>query len=78
MDAAFKFSFSSMNMDFTMHLATDGHLIPKGLFVDIIVEKCQLLQQYLKSTVEFLTLVTNVSQETAIIKFIDQDIVKIL
>ena len=40
MDAAFEFSFSSMNMEFTMHLATDGHPVPKGLFVDIIVEKC--------------------------------------
>ena len=71
MDAAFEFSFSGMNMDFAMHLVADGHPIPKGLFVDIIVEKCQLLQQYLKSTVECLTLVTNVSQETAIINFID-------
>ena len=77
MDVVFEFSFSSINMDFTMHLVTDGHQIPKGLFVDIIVEKCQLLQQYLKSAVECLTLVTNVSQETAIIKFIDRDIVKI-
>ena len=31
----------------------------------------------LKSTVECLTLVTNVSQDTVIIKFIDRDIVKV-
>ena len=70
MDAAFE--FSGMNMD----LAIDGYSVPKGLFVDIMVEKCQLLQQYLKSTIECLTLVTNMSQETAIIKFIDRDIVE--
>ena len=44
MDAAFEFSFSSMNMDFAIHLTRDGHLVPEGLFVDIVVEKCLLLQ----------------------------------
>ena len=77
MDAVFEFSFSGMNMDFAIHLTADGHLVPKGLFVDIMVEKCQLLQRYLRSAVECLTLVTNVSQDTAIIKFIDRDIVKV-
>ena len=44
MDAAFEFSFSSMNMDFAIHLTHDGHPVPEGLFVDIVVEKCLLLQ----------------------------------
>ena len=44
MDAAFEFSFSGLNMEFAIHLTADGHQIPKGLFVNIVVEKCLLLQ----------------------------------
>ena len=74
MEAAFEFSFSGMNIDFAIHLTHDGHPVPKGLFVDIVVEKCLLLRRYLTSTVECLTLVTNVSNETAIVKFIDREL----
>ena len=70
MEAAFKFSFSSMNMELAIHLTTDGHPVPENLFIDIVVEKCLLLQCYLKSTVECLTMVTNVNKGTATIKFI--------
>ena len=35
MDVAFEFSFSSMNMDFAIHLTCDSHPVPEGLFVDI-------------------------------------------
>ena len=44
MDSAFEYSFSGMNMDFAIHLTQDGHPIPEGLFVEIVVEKCLLLQ----------------------------------
>ena len=43
MEAALEFSFSGMNMDFAMHLTTDGHPVPEGLFIDIVAEKCLLL-----------------------------------
>ena len=76
MDAAFEFSFSSMNMDFAIHLTHDGHPVPEGLFVDIVVEKCLLLQRYLKSTAECLALVTNVNQGKATIKFINRDMME--
>ena len=76
MEAALEFSFSGMNMEFATHLNADGHPVPESLFVDIVVEKCLLLQHYLKSAVEFLTMVTNVSKETATINFIDRDIIE--
>ena len=76
MDSAFEYSFSGMNMDFAIHLTRDGHPILEGLFVDIVVEKCLLLQWYLKSAAECLALVTNVNQGKATIQFIDQDIMK--
>ena len=61
-------------MDFAIHLTADGHQVPGGLFIDIIVEKCQLLQSYLKSEKDCLTLVTNMNDERAVIKLYDQDI----
>ena len=76
MDSDFEYSFSGMNMDFAIHLMRDGHLIPEGLFVDIVVEKCLLLQRYLRSAVECLTLVTNVHQGKATIQFIDWHLMK--
>ena len=76
MDAAFEFSFSGLNMDFAIHLTADGHHVPEGLFIDIIVEKCQLLHQYLKSTKDYLTLVTNMQDENAFIKIYDGDIIE--
>ena len=76
MDSAFEYSFSGMNMDSAIHLTQDSHPIPEGLFVDIVVEKCLLLQQYLKSAVECLALGTNVNQGKATIQFIDWDIMK--
>ena len=76
MDAAFEFLFTGMNMDFAIHLAADGCDIPEGLFINIIIEKCQLLHQYLKSSKDCLTLVTNVHDENASIKIYDQDIMK--
>ena len=71
MDSAFEYSFSGMNMEFAIHLTRDGCLIPEGLFVDIVVEKCLLLQRYLKSAAECLALVTNVNQGKATIQFLD-------
>ena len=40
MEAVFEFSFSGMNMEFAIHLTTDGCPIPGGLFIDIVTEKC--------------------------------------
>ena len=74
MDAAFEFSFNGLNMDFAMHLTHDGHKVPEGLFIEIMVEKCLLLHQYMKSTDECLTLVSNVNNEKAMIKLYDHNI----
>ena len=74
MDAAFEFSFNGLNMYFAMHLTADRHLVPEGLFINIMVEKCQLLHQYMKSANNCLTLITNVNNEKAFIKIYDHDI----
>ena len=54
----------------------DGHDIPEGLFINIMIEKCQLLQQHLKSSKDCLTLVANVNHQTASIKVFDQNIME--
>ena len=72
---AFEFSFHGLNMDFAMHLTQDGHKVPEGLFTEIMVEKCLLLRQYMKSADECLTLVSNVNNEKAIIKLYDHDMI---
>ena len=74
MDAAFEFSFNGLNMDFAIHLMLDGHKVPEGLFIDIMVEKCLLLHQYMKSADKCLTLVSNVNNEKPKIKLYARDI----
>ena len=74
MDATFEFSFTGMNMEFAIHLTADGHSVPEGLFINIMIEKCQLLHQHLKSSKNYLTIVTNMSHQTAFIKIFDQNI----
>ena len=76
MDAAFEFFFTGMNMEFAIHLAADGHSIPEGLFINIMIEKCQLLHQHLKVSKDCLTLVTNMNHQTAYIKVFDQNIME--
>ena len=76
MDSAFEYFFSGMNMEFAIHLTLDDHPIPEALFVDIVVEKCLLLQRYLKSATECIALVTNVNNGKATIQFIDCNIMK--
>ena len=76
MDSAFEYSFSGVNMDFPIHLTMDHHPIPEPLFMDIVVEKCLLLQHYLKFTTDCIVMVTKVNKGQANIQFIDHDIMK--
>ena len=70
MDAAFEFSFNSLNMEFAINLAAEGCCIPDGLFIDILTEKCQLLHQHIKSSMDCLMLVANIGHSMATINFL--------
>ena len=74
MDAAFKFSFNGLNMEFAIHLAAEGHSIPDGLFIDILTEKCQLLHQHIKFSKDCLMLVANIGRSMATIKHFDKNL----
>ena len=74
MDASFEFSFNSLNMEFTINLAADGHSVPDLLFVDIMTEKCQLLHQHIKSSKDCLMLVANIGHKMDTIKLFDKNL----
>ena len=76
MDVTFELSFTGMNMEFAIHLTADGHSVPEGLFINIMIEKCQLLHQHLKASKDCLALVSNVNLQTASIKLFDQNVMK--
>ena len=76
MDAAFEFSFNSLNMEFAINLAADGHSVPDLLFVNIMTEKCQLLHQHIKSSKECLMLVANIGHKMASIKLFDKNLME--
>ena len=74
MDAAFKFAVNGLNMEFTFGLMTDGHNIPGGLFVDILIEKCQLIHKHICKAKDCLMMVANVTNTKATIKFLDKNL----
>ena len=50
MDAVFEFAVNGDNMEFTMDLIRTGHTVPAALFIDILTEKCQLINRHLHNT----------------------------
>ena len=61
-------------MEFAINLAADGHSIPDMLFVGIMMEKCQLLHQHIKSSKDCLMLVANIGCKVATIKLFDKNL----
>ena len=58
-------------MDFTLGRIRTGHLTPPALFIEIIVEKCQLINHHFLNTRDHLRIATNVSSMTATITIHD-------
>ena len=49
MEVANTFAIAGELMDFALTRRREGHPIPTNLFRDIITEKCQLINKYLRS-----------------------------
>ena len=47
MDATFQFAVNGENMEFATYLIRTGHIVPATLFIDILTEKCQLINRHL-------------------------------
>ena len=71
MEAAIEFTTSGENMEFTIYCIREGHLTPPALFIDILVEKCQLINHHFCNTPDHLRIVTSVTNTAATVKFHD-------
>ena len=71
MEAAYEFALNRDKMDFALSRIWQGYPIPGRLFVDILTEKCQLINQHLRSMRDCLMIVSNLSDNRASIKFHD-------
>ena len=69
MEAAYEFAWSGELMDFTMHQILEGHSTPPSLFIDLMVEKCQLINHHFFNTRDHLKVVTSVTNTVATLKF---------
>ena len=71
MDAVFEFAVNGPNMEFALDLIRTGRTIPAGLFIDIMTEKCQLINRHLHETRDYFIIMASVTNTTASIKFHD-------
>ena len=71
MDAAIQFLIEGDNMAFTTGLAEDGKDIPQGLFLDIMIDKTQMLHHHLKHLDLGLALVANIGRNVSTMKLYD-------
>ena len=71
MDPAIQFLIEGENMAFAAELAIDGKDIPQGLFLDIMIEKTQMLHNHLKHLDLRLALIANIGGNMATIKIYD-------
>ena len=71
MDAAYKFVLSGENMDFVLDRIRNRHLTPHSLFIEIMVEKCQLINHHFLNTRDHLRVVASVTNTAATVKFHD-------
>ena len=71
MEVAYEFALSGENMDFALYRLRDRHLTPPSLFIDIMVEKCQLINHHFLNTRDHLRVVASVTNTTATVKFHD-------
>ena len=68
---AIQFLIEGENMAFATELAIDGKDIPQGLFLDIMIEKIQMLHNHLKHPDLGLALIVNIGGNMATIKIYD-------
>ena len=74
MEAASTFAVAGETMVYTLRRMSEGHSIPPALFVEIIVEKCHLINFHFKRSKNHLRVVANVNATTATIAIHDINI----
>ena len=71
LDPANLFAMDGLNMALPAELVHEGKPLPKDLFLDIMIEKTQMLVTYLKNLQLGLALVVTISDNVAVIKVYD-------
>ena len=71
LDPTNQFAIEGLNMAFTAELTHERKPLPKMLFIDIMMEKSQMLINNLKHLLLGLSLVANISENLATIKIYD-------
>ena len=68
LDPANQFAMEGLNMAYAAELIADGKPLPKELFLDIMIEKTQMLVTHLKCLHLGLVLVANIRDNVTTIK----------
>ena len=71
LDPANQFPMEGLNMAFAAELTHEGKPLPKMLFIDIMMEKTQMLINHLKHLHLGLSLTANISENVATVKMYD-------
>ena len=71
MEAAIKFARNGERMEFATYLINDGRPIPAALFIDILTEKCQLINKHVRKSRCTLMITANITNASASIHFHD-------
>ena len=71
MDAAFEFALNGEIMEFAMYLIRDEHAVPAALFIDILTEKCKLINRHLRDSRDHLMIMASITNQLATIQFHD-------
>ena len=66
-----QFTMEGLNMAYAAALAHEGTPLPKGLFLDIMTEKTQMLVDHIKHLHLGLALVANIGENVATVKLYD-------
>ena len=74
MDAAFEFAVNGPNMEFAFDLIRNGHTVLASLFIDIMTEKCQLINKHIRESKDCLMMMASIKNTIASIKFYDRNL----
>ena len=69
MDEAYEFALMGELIDFTLHRIIEGETIPPALFLEVMLEKCRLVNYHFATTRDHLKIAANVTDTTATITF---------
>ena len=74
MDAAFEFAVNGPNMEFALYLMGDRRTVPASLFIDILTEKCHLINKHLRKATDYLVIMASVTNTMSSIIFYDRNL----